>query len=243
MPAVNRRHFLAGAGLAAGALALPAADTEAPAAPRFKLGLVTYNLAAKWSLDEIVRACRGVGLAAVEFRTTHRHGVERELSKGRRKEIRKTFADAGVQIWGCGTVCEFHSPSPDVVRKHVETCKAFVELVADLGGRGVKVRPNALPKEVPPQKTLEQIGKALAECGRAAAAAGVEIHVEVHGPGTAEPANMKAIMEHCGHPAVGVTWNSNPQDVKGGSVRESFRMLWPWLRSCHINQLYKDATG
>ena len=98
-------------------------------------------------------------------------------------------------------------------------------------------------KNVEVAKTLDQIGKALVPCGEAADGAGLEIWVEVHGPGTAEPANMKTIMEACGHPKVGLTWNSNPQDVKNGSVAESFRMLWPWVRSCHINELYKDAAG
>ena len=118
-----------------------------------------------------------------------------------------------------------------------------MQLVAELGGRGVKVRPNGLPKGVPAEKTLEQIGKALSTCGKAAADAGLEIFVEVHGNGTKLPGNMKKIMEHCGHPAVGVCWNSNPEDVKNGSVKESFEMLRPWLKSCHINELYKDAAG
>src|SRR5207253_4209679 len=124
-----------------------------------------------------------------------------------RQDVKKRCADAGVLISGCGTVCEFHAPSPDVVKKNIETCKAFVGLVADIGGRGVKVRPNGLPPGVPEEKTLEQIGKALVPCGKAAQDAGVEIQVEVHGHGTAEPARCKTIMEHCGHKAVGLTWN------------------------------------
>lgn len=77
---------------------------------------------------------------------------------------------------------------------------------------------------------------------KAAADAGVEIWVEVHGRGTAHPPHIKTIMEHCGHSAVGLTWNSNKEDVKDGSVAEYFRLLWPWIRSCHINDLYKDST-
>ena len=118
-----------------------------------------------------------------------------------------------------------------------------MQLAADIGGRGVKVRPNGLPKDVPVEKTLEQIGKALIPCGKAAADAGVEIWVEVHGNGTAHPPYIKTIMDHCGHPSVGLTWNSNASDIKNGSVAESFKMLWPWVRSCHINELYKDAAG
>jgi sugar phosphate isomerase/epimerase len=241
---MDRRHFLA-AGAAAGALSAAPVRAETPRAPepKFKLGLVTYNVAKDWSLDTILKVCRAVGLAAVEFRTTHAHGVEPAMPKDRRKEVRKRFADGGVQIWGCGSVCEFHSPSADEVRKNIETCKAFVELVADIGGRGVKVRPNRLLPGVPEEKTLEQIGRALVPCGQAAADAGVEIHVEVHGPGTARPRNMKAILEQCGHPAVGVTWNSNPEDAAQGSVAGSFRLLWPWVKSCHINTLYNDQAG
>ncbi len=157
--------------------------------------------------------------------------------------MRQRFADAGVAIWGCGTVCEFHSPDPAVVKRNVETCKEFVGLVADLGGKGVKVRPNGLPVGVPVEKTLEQIGKALVPCGQAGADAGVEIWVEVHGPGTSRPAHMKTIMEQCGHPQVGLTWNSNGTDVAGGSVAAAFKLLAPWVRSCHINDLYRDQTG
>jgi sugar phosphate isomerase/epimerase len=248
MLAIDRRSFLATTGLAAGALATAtpsalAADKPGASAQKFGLGLVTYNIAAKWDLPTILRVCKAAGLGAVELRTTHKHGVEPTLSKDRRKEVRKMFADSGVRCWGCGTTCEFHSPDPAVVRKNIETCKAFVELVADIGGVGVKVRPNGLPADVPEAKTLEQIGKSLIVCGKDAANAGVEIQVEVHGRGTAEPSRVKTIMEHCGHPAVGLTWNSNPQDVKNGSVAESFRMLKPWVRNCHINFLYKDQTG
>ena len=42
---------------------------------------------------------------------------------------------------------------------------------------------------------------------------------EVHGGGTQEPANFRKIMDYCGHKAVGANWNSNPTDVKDGSVR------------------------
>lgn len=214
--------------------------TETPPA-KFRLGMVTYNIAKDWDLATILRICKAVGISPVELRTTHKHGVEPSLSKEQRKDVRKRFADSGVEIWGSGSVCEFQAPEARRVREQIESCKRFVDLVADLGGKGVKVRPNGLPSGVPVPKTLEQIGKSLNECGQAAESAGVEIWVEVHGKGTQEPKNMKTIMEHCGHPKVGLTWNSNPTDVVNGSVEASYRMLAPWIKSCHINEIYKDA--
>jgi sugar phosphate isomerase/epimerase len=248
MNVVTRRMFL-GAVPAAGATALlaptfvGAADVPASAPRKFQLGTVTYNVCKDWDLPTILKVCKSVGLAAVELRTTHKHGVETTLSADQRAEVKKRFADAGVTCWGLGSVCEFHSPDQSTVEKHIETCKQFVQLAADIGGRGVKVRPNGLPKGVPVEKTLEQIGKALIACGKAAADAGVEIWVEVHGGGTSLPANMKAIMEHCGHASVGVTWNSNATDVVKGSVADAFAMLKPWIKSCHINDIYKDQSG
>jgi len=222
---------------------LPAAAPAPDQPPRFRLGLVTFNVAAAWDVPTLLKVCKDAEVAAVELRTTHKHGVEPTLDKEQRREVKQRFADAGIVLWGCGSVCEFQAPDPAVVRKNIETCKAFVQLVADIGGKGVKVRPNALPKGVPVEKTLEQIGKSLIPCGQAAADAGVEIWVEVHGQGTAQPPHMKTIMEQCGHKAVGVTWNSNADDIKDGSVAESFQLLRPWVRSCHINKLYNDAAG
>jgi sugar phosphate isomerase/epimerase len=237
MPAFDRRQFLGALSVPVLAGAPATADTTTNATPKYRLGLVTYNVAAEWDLPTLLKVCKATAISPVELRTTHRHGVEPSLSKERRKEVKKQFADAGIAVWGCGTTCEFHSPKQAEVSKQIETCKRFVELVADIGGKGVKVRPNALPRGVEPARTLEQIGKALVPCGKAAADAGVEIWVEVHGRGTAHPPHVKTIMEHCNHPRVGLTWNSNREDVKDGSVAEYFKLLSPWVRSCHINDL------
>lgn len=238
---IPRRGFL-GAGLASLA-AVPtisqACEAKAiEARPLFLLGLVTYNLAAEWDVPTILKNCKDAGIAAVELRTTHKHGVEPSISADRRKEVKQQFADAGIVLWGLGSTCEFHSPDASVVHKNIETCKQFLELAHDLDARGVKVRPNGLPNNVPEEKTLEQIGKALTKCGQEASNLGCEVWVEVHGGGTSHPPRMKTILEHANHPQVGITWNSNQSDIKDGSVKPYFELLKPWLKSCHINALY-----
>lgn len=244
MSICSRRQFLqAGAMTSAGLLLGPDNILEANAdkEPKFRLGLVTYNVAAAWDLPTVLQVCQKVGIASVELRTTHKHGVEPTLTKTQRSDVRKRFQDSGVVCWGSGSVCEFHAPDQTVVTKNIETCKQFASLVADIGGKGVKVRPNGLPAGVPVEKTLEQIGKALLPCGKEAANLGVEIWVEVHGRGTAHPPHVKTMMDHCSHPSVGITWNSNADDIKNGSVSEYFQLLKPYLKSCHINDLENDA--
>jgi len=141
-----------------------------------------------------------------------------------------------------GTTCEFESSDPTVVEKNIEETRRWCELAQDLGSVGVKVRPNGFPKDVPEDKTLDQIGHALARCGDIARDHGVEIWVEVHGPGTMLPSNMHRILSVANHPAVGACWNSDDTDVVDGSVKPSFELLKPWLRSCHINELCRTVS-
>src|SRR6266568_168405 len=105
-----------------------------------------------------------------------------------------------------------------------------------------KVRPNGFPKGVPHEKTLDQIGRALAKCRDIARDNGVEIWVEIHGEGTEDPANIRRIMDVANHPSVGLCWNSNDTDVEGGTVAKSFDLLKKWLRSCHINELWRQPA-
>ncbi len=245
MDSLSRRSFLAGSGALALAGGLRSPLASAAEEAKFKLGTVTYNVPMNWDLPTLLKVCRATGVAAVECRTTHKHGVEPTLSAAQRADVKKQFADSGVVFWGCGSVCEFHSDKPEVVKKNIADCVEFIKLVHDLGGTGVKVRPNGVPKGGDEAKTFEQIGKALAECGREAENFGVEIWVEVHGLITQKPKNMKTIMEACGHKSVGVTWNSNanPDEVQNGSVAAAFELLKPWIKSCHINDLENDAKG
>jgi sugar phosphate isomerase/epimerase len=143
-------------------------------------------------------------------------------------------------FWGCGSVCEFHSPDPEVVQKNVEECKQFVGLVKDIGGRGVKVRPNGLPKEVPKEKTLEQIGKSLREIGEFAAGHGVQIRLEVHGSETSRVANIKTIMDVADHKNVGVCWNSNQSDLEGEGFDHNFNLLKNKIFTVHLRDLYLE---
>lgn len=237
-----RRTFLASAAASLGLLSQPgvAADSEPAPVARFQLGIVTYNIAAEWDVPTILKVCKDVGLAAVELRTTHKHGVEPTLSKVQRAEVRQLFADAGVTLWGLGTVCEFHAADPSIRDRNVEACKHFLQLAADVGAKGVKVRPNGLPRGVKTGDTLEVIGKSLINCGRTAADLGREVWVEVHGQGTSHPPHMLTLMKICNHPSIGITWNSNKEDMKEGSVRPYFELLKPWIRSCHINALYSN---
>lgn len=207
-----------------------------------KLGIVTYQIAKDWDVPTIIDICSRLGYAGVELRTTHAHGVESDLAPQQRKDVRKQFEDSNVEIVGLGSAFEYHAADPSAVRENVKGTIEYAKLAADLGCKGVKVRPNGLQtdKGIPVEKTLEQIGKAVRECATAAADLGVQIRVEVHGRETSKPAYMRTIIDHADHPNAYICWNSNKGEVENGSIKANFDLLKHKIGLVHINELWTD---
>ena len=239
---MQRRDFLSSVAL----LPLAGMQPQPPAKPLpdrrgLKVGTVTYNIAKDWDVPTIIKNLTEVGMDAVELRTTHSHGVEISLSRAERAEVRKRFEDSPVKIGGLGTTCEYHSPDPATVRKNIEETTAWVKLAQDVGSPGVKVRPNGMPKGVPEEKTLEQIGKALAECGQAADDHGVRIQLEVHGAETSRLPRIRKILDYGGnHPGVKVCWNSNQADLLDGGFESNFRLVRDQIGQIHMRDLFVE---
>ena len=201
------------------------------------LGAVTYNLLKDMDLETLITTLEKTGFEAVELRTEHKHGVEPSLSPAEREKVKQRFQRSKVRLLSFGTTCEFHSADPAVRKQQVETGKRFVELAHDTGALGIKVRPNGFAPEVSHEATFANIGASLRELGQFAHGYGVEVWLEVHGRETQVPPVAAAIMQATKNSNVGLCWNSNPTDVVNGSLKTSFEMLRPWLKSCHINEL------
>jgi sugar phosphate isomerase/epimerase len=208
-----------------------------------RLGAVTYNVLRDWDLETIIGKLEEAGgFEGVELRTTHKHGVEPSLNARERTRVRRRFERSKIRLVSFGTTCEFHSADPAVRKQNVETGIEFVDLAQDTGAIGIKVRPNDMPKEVPPETTIRNIAGGLQALGDYGAGRGVEIWVEVHGHETSKPNICAAIMTATQHENVGLCWNSNrnPYEVINGSVKASFNLLRPWIKGVHINELAND---
>jgi sugar phosphate isomerase/epimerase len=247
---INRRQLLKGAGLALGAAGLselPVISAEpsnaSPArrnATKMRLGTVTYNLAKDWDVPTIIKNCEEAMFEGVELRTTHAHGVEVNLTKPQREEVKKRFQNSKVQLMGLGSAFDYHTPDQAKLRRDIEATKEYMVLAQDVGASGVKVRPNGLPKEVPVEKTLEQIGRSLRELGEFGQGLGVAIRVEVHGAGTSLLPNIKTIMDAAGHKNVGVTWNSNDTDLEGKGFDHNFNLVKDKILCVHMRDLFVE---
>ena len=239
---ITRRRFLAATAAATAALtALPTrhnAAADGGSSAEMKLGLVTYLWGQDWDLPTLLANCAAAGVPGVELRTEHKHGVEPSLSPVQRLEVRKRFADSPVTLVGYGSNAEYHSNDPAELKRNIELTKAYVRLMYDCGGSGVKVKPNSFVKDVPHEQTLEQIGKALNEVAAFGAECGQSIRLEVHGQGTDELPNIKAIMDVATHPNAGVCWNCNGTDLKGQGLEYNFDLVKNRLGdTTHVREL------
>ena len=243
MSPMDRRDFLVSVVATSSLAGVQRGQTPRPPADQrgLKLGTVTYNIAKDWDLPTLVKNLGDTGFDAVELRTTHKHGVEISLSAAARAEVRKRFEDSPVTIGGLGTTCEYQSADPAVVRKNIDETREWVQLARDIGSPSVKVRPNGLAKEVPEEKTLEQIGKALRECGAFAVDHGVKIQLEVHGETTSRVPRIRKILDYGGnHPGVRVCWNSNQTDLLDGGFDANFHLVRDQIGQVHMRDLFLE---
>ena len=225
-----RRKFITTSIAATAALSLlpryaEALDTGKTPAQKMQLGLVTYLWGKDMDLPTLLDVCEKSGVMGVELRTQHAHGVEPVLSKAQRAEVKKRFADSPVELVGYGSNAQYHENNPAKVKANIALTKEYIRLMHDCGGSGVKVKPNGFVKDVPREKTIEQIGLALNEVAKFGDALGQQIRVEVHGRGTSELPVIRDIFKVATNPNATVCWNSNDVDLQGGGLAENFDMV------------------
>ena len=247
---INRRLFLgASAGsLAASVSLLPTAapaDDQAPSGgrkPPLRLGLMTYRLGESWDVDTIIANLTETKWEHAELRTTHQHGVEVTLSKTQRQEVRGKFEDAGIAL-SLASAFSYHWDDPAKVRENIEGTKEYTLLARDIGARGIRVFPNAILTDqgIPEEKTLEQIGKAVAEAATFAADYGVEIRLANHGRGTNRITRTRKILDFADCPHVYVNWNCDGSDIEEPGFEANFRSVASQIRNIHLHDLFSEV--
>jgi sugar phosphate isomerase/epimerase len=226
----SRRDFLHRSILGGlGAAMLPQFTWGTSPAPKLQFGLVTYEWAKDWDLPTLIANCEKTGVLGVELRTQHAHAVETNLTKVQRQEVKKRFADSPVTCLGYGSNFEYHSSDPAKLKENIEGTKAYIQLCQDIGATGIKVKPNTLPKEVSPEKTIAQIADSFNQVGKFAKDFGQLIRVEVHGNITQELPVMKQIFDQVTEPNVKICWNCNPEDLNPPGLQHNFDLVKKWF--------------
>jgi sugar phosphate isomerase/epimerase len=237
----TRKEFIRNLSLLVGASVLPgsllASGGNLPGS-EMKLGLVTYLWAKDWDIPTIIKNCTETKILGVELRVEHAHGVTLDLTSAQRADVKKQFADSPVEITGMGTNEQYDWPEKAKLKESIETTKKWLKLSKDIGGSGVKVKPNQFHDGIPHEKTLEQIGKALNELGKYALDMGQQVRLEVHGRETQQLPNIKAMMDYVENKGSTVCWNCNDQDLDGQGLEYNFNLVKDKFGdTCHVREL------
>lgn len=243
----SRRNFLAGGlgatlGLGAfSALATGSAQAAAYSAKaKIRIGLATYLWGRDWDIPTLIANCQKTGMAGVELRTSqhYAHGVEVTLDAKQRGEVKKRFADSPVRLVSLACSERMDWPQPEKLKAAIEAAKAHLVLSRDVGCGVLRVFPNQFHADVPHEKTVEQIARAMNELGAFAAGLDQEVSLEAHGPAGELP-TLRAIMDQVDQPSVRVRLNCDARDAEGDGFEANFNLVKDCLSQIiHLHDLH-----
>lgn len=237
---ISRKTFIKYLSIITGTAVLPGYSfpKNIISANKMKLGLVTYLWGKDWDIPTIINNCTEAGILGVELRVEHAHGVHIGMNPSERAKVRALFAASKVKVLGMGTNQRFDYPDHNELRASIDIAKKFVKLSYDIGGSGVKVKPNGFHEGISRDKTIEQIGKSLNELADFAKNYNQQIRLEVHGKGTQLLPNIKAIMDVANNSNATVCWNSNPEDLSDKGLEYNFNLVKNKLGdTVHVREL------
>jgi hypothetical protein len=249
---LSRRRLLRRGSAAAGALIAPrflgrALGFSSPGPARTakitRFGFTTYQWGKDWDVPALIDNCRKAGVFGLELRTSagYAHAVELDTNAEKRREVKKRFADSAVILVGLASGERFDSPDPARLKEAIENSKGFIKLSHDVGGSGIRVFPNDFHKDVPRERTIEQIAGALNQVGAFARDYSQQVRLEAHGSAGALT-TLRSIMDRVTQPAVRVKLNSMPRDAEGEGFEANFNLVKPFLGdTLHLHEL--DQPG
>ena len=249
-PTTTRRDFLAASlKTTLGLCALstlppcpsPAADATASAS-KLRFGFTSYQWGKDWDISTMIANLTKAQVYGVELRTSasYAHGVELSLGAAQRQEVKKRLADSPITLVGIASAECLDWPEPDKLKAAIEAAKAHLRLSCEVGASGVRVFPNQWHPNVPHEKTIAQIARALNEIGAVAADYGQEVRLEAHGS-VGELPTLRAIMDQVTQPKVRLKLNSDVRDTKGEGFEKNFNQVKKFLgHTLHTHNL-KDT--
>jgi len=203
-----------------------------------KLSIDTYVICGDMELGKLIEVAKSNGYVGIEFRaeSEQKHGVEPEISRTQRQEIKQKMADAGMAISCISTSVRYESPDRVERQKNIERAKQFVELAADIDCGRIRTFGNNFPRGMEKQEVIKYVGESLREVGEFAVDHNVDVLLEMHGDFYYWEYCLNAI-KAADHTNVWINYNSDKRDLVDGSVKETYGHVAKYLRHVHMHNL------
>lgn len=228
MRSLTRRNFLAATSLAVAGLTAAPNLKATPVLPgkrtcKMKLGFMT-SMAQDKTIPELIDLARTYGYQGIEFRPEWKqaHGLELAMSKGERKEARKRFADAGIEISAVSPGVKFLKDDRD---QQLDMMYRYIELAADVGAPCIRFFADPLPKDPALRRESHKVQAAYqAKAAERAYEAGVLLALETHGNSIGVDAGEMMFLAGF-PPALRVNWHLSHSLKRGEDADTAYRHI------------------
>ena len=188
-----------------------------------------------WELEDVARAAREYGYAAVELRALG-GGLDLlsrpEFQPGEVARTREWLAGRGVEVCCVDTSCTFDSADDAERRRQVEIAGRHCELAAALGAPLIRVFPDKVSEGSTYEETRERISDSLRELAHLAPR-GVRVGLETHGDFASGPATAD-ILRRADHPSLCIIWDAANTFASEEAVEVTARAVAPYLAHVHL---------
>jgi len=191
-----------------------------------------------WTLQEILAGAIRFGYDGIEPRTVcgHKHGIELELTKAQRAEVRAAFADCGIKMSAVATSLSYATPDQARIDERVEETKRYLQLASDLGSPTIRVFGGQPPEEMDMAAAVEAVAGALARCAQTAADCNVNLALETHDAFSLGK-YAGAVVAKVNHPRVGFNWDMAHSVRHGESVAETYEIIKGRVFHSHVHDI------
>ena len=192
----------------------------------------------EYTLSQVLTTAIRYGYDGVEPRTVagHKHGIELELTKAQRAEVKSAFSDCGVRMSCLATSLTYAAFEEAVVDARVEETKRYLQLASDVGSPNLRVFGGGWPEGMEEEQAISTVAGALARCAAAADNCNVNLCLETH-DGFCEARKVGAVIAQANHPRVGANWDFAHSVRVGESIEESYAYLKGHVYHTHIHDI------
>ncbi len=187
------------------------------------------------TLDQVLATAKRFGYDAVEPRldAKHAHGIEADLTRAQRRDIRKKVADSGIFLSCLATSHSY--ANPETARQQVAETVRKMTLAADVGAPCLRVFGGKIPVGIGRRQAQDSLVDALRTAAREGRETGVVLCLETHDD-WCDPDDVAEVVKRVGLPNVGVNWDiMHPVRVAKKTIQDSFDTLKTWIKHVHFH--------
>jgi L-ribulose-5-phosphate 3-epimerase len=228
---MNRRNFLAAAGAAVPALALPP-GAGVPGA-RFRTGLVAYSyrdaLTAKtMTYDDLVRLAFENGIDGIDMTVYWFPSTEDDFVLPLRRRAYKM----GVAIYSLGVRARMCQPTAELREKELAELRKWIDVAQKMGAGHVRVFGGRAPQGATMDQAISWAAETLKRGAEYAGARGIILGLEDDGGITDYARETVEIVRRADSPWVGI--NLDTGNFRAPKVWEQIEMCLPYAVSSHV---------